>query len=301
MHMDAASIDLNLLRLFDAVHRHRSVSRAAEQLDLTQPAASQGLTRLRLLLQDPLFTRAPGGVQPTPLADRLAEPVRHALATLELALSEAGEFDPARSSRTFHLHMSDIGESRFLPPLMEALRRQAPGLRLEARPWPRDELAAALHAGRVDFAFGFLPMLADTQHVRLLDDRYVLLLRAGHPFLSRPRSGRALLAAMDTLDFVAVRTHADTRRVLELLRLEDRLRLVTEHFLVLPSIVQATDLAALVPLDIARGFGEGLAIVQPPFPLRDFTVSLHWSRRYENDPGHRWMRGFVQGVFPSGG
>src|SRR5688500_18222168 len=82
MHIN--QIDLNLLRLFDAVYRHRSVSRAAEQLDLTQPAASQGLTRLRTLLHDPLFMRAPGGVQPTPRAQRLADPVRQALATLEL-------------------------------------------------------------------------------------------------------------------------------------------------------------------------------------------------------------------------
>lgn len=299
MHMDLASVDLNLLRLFDAVYRHGSVSRAAEQLNLTQPAASQGVRRLRTLLQDPLFTRSARGVQPTPRADRLADPVRRALATLELALSESDAFDPTRSSRTFHLHMSDIGESRFLPPLMAALRRCAPGVRVEARPWPREELSAALHAGRVDLAFGFLPMLADTQHARLLEDRYVILLRADHPFLAKPRSGRALLSALDTLEFVAVRSHADTRRILELLQIEGRLRLVTEHFMVLPAIVRATDLVALVPLDIARGFGEGLAIVQPPFPLREFTVSLHWSRRYEVDPGHRWLRGVVQEIFSS--
>lgn len=295
MHIN--DIDLNLLRLFDAVYRHRSVSRAAEQLDLTQPAASQGLTRLRTLLHDPLFMRAPGGVQPTPRADRLAEPVRHALSTLELALDETGEFDPTRSRRTFRMHMSDIGESRFLPPLMAALREQAPGVRLEARPWSGEELAPALDAGRVDFAFGFLPQVKDTQRMRLLDDRYVVVLRRGHPFMARRRSGQALLTALAELDFVAVRTHADTRRILELLQLEDNLRLVTEHFLVLPSIVQATDLAALVPRDIAEGFGVGHAIVEPNFPLRDFTVSLHWSRRFEAEPGHRWMRQLIGEVF----
>jgi DNA-binding transcriptional LysR family regulator len=290
-------IDLNLLRLFDAVYQHRSVSRAADQLELTQPAASQGLTRLRGLLHDPLFMRAPGGVQPTPRAERLAEPVRHALATLEMALGDPHEFEPAQSRRTFHLHMSDIGESRFLPPLMAALRQQAPGVRVEARPWESDELSEALHAGRVDFAFGFLPAVKDTQRMRLLGDRYVVVLRRGHPFLRRRRSGRTLLAALGELEFVAVRTHADTRRILQLMQLEERLRLVTEHFLVLPSIVQATDLAALVPRDIAEGFGAENAIVEPPFPLRDFTVSLHWSRRVEAEPGHRWMRGLIGEVF----
>jgi DNA-binding transcriptional LysR family regulator len=293
MHIN--DIDLNLLRLFDAVYRHRSVSRAAEQLDLTQPAASQGLTRLRTLLHDPLFMRAPGGVQPTPRAQRLADPVRQALATLELALADSREFDPLHSRRTFHLHMSDIGESRFLPPLMAALRQQAPGVRVEARPWAGDVLSDALHAGRVDFAFGFLPDVKDTQRLRLLDDRYVVVLRRGHPFLRKRRAGQVLLAALAELEFVAVRTHADTRRILQLLQLDEQLRLVTEHFLVLPSIVQATDLAALVPRDIAQSFGE--AVVEPPFPLRDFTVSLHWSRRFEAEPGHRWLRALIAEVF----
>ena len=107
--MQLKDIDLNLLRLFDAVHRTRNVSRAADSLDLTQPAASQGLTRLRALLHDPLFVRAPGGVQPTPKAARLAEPVRQALALLEQALGDTAAFDPATSRRTFRIHMSDIG------------------------------------------------------------------------------------------------------------------------------------------------------------------------------------------------
>src|SRR6476469_10301743 len=87
-------IDLNLLRLFDAVFRTGNVSRAAQLLDLLQPAASQGLTRLRAVLHDPLFMRAAGGVRPTRKAQRLAEPVRTALATLEEALGESAGFDP---------------------------------------------------------------------------------------------------------------------------------------------------------------------------------------------------------------
>ncbi len=294
MHIN--KLDLNLLRLFDAVYRAGSVSRAADHLGLTQPAASQGLTRLRNLLHDPLFTRAPGGVQPTPRAQRLAEPVRQALAMLQGALGEADAFEPRLSRRTFELHMSDIGESRFMPPLMAALRAQAPGVKVESRPWPREALGEALDSGRLDFAFGFLPMLRDTRSMHLLDDRYILLLRRGHGFLRRRRSGSALLEALPALEFVGVRTHEDTRRILQLLKLEDRLQLVTEHFLVLPSIVRDTDLAAIVPRHIARGFGEGFAIVEPEIPLRDFAVSLHWSQRFEADPGHRWMRALVAGM-----
>jgi DNA-binding transcriptional LysR family regulator len=295
--MQLKDIDLNLLRLFDAVYRTRNVSRAADLLDLTQPAASQGLSRLRTLLHDPLFMRTAGGVQPTPRAQRLADPVRHALATLEQALGESAGFDPAQSARTFQIHMSDIGESRFLPELMVALRERAPGVRVQTRPLPREQVMEALDAGRIDVAFGFLPMVKDSQKVRLLEDRYVVMLRAGHPFTRKRRSGAALLSALRELDFVAVRSHADTLRIVQQCQLEDRLRLVTEHFLVLPSIVKATDLAAIMPRNIAHGFEGGYAIVEPAFPQRDFVVSLHWSKRFEADPGNRWLRGVIEELF----
>ena len=295
--MHIKDIDLNLLRLFDAVYRTRNVSRAAELLDLTQPAASQGLSRLRTLIQDPLFMRSAGGVQPTPKAQRLADPVRQALATLEQALGETAGFDPARSSRTFQIHMSDIGESRFLPELMVALREKAPGVRVQTRPVPREQIMESLDAGRIDFAFGFLPMVKDSQRVRLLEDRYVVLLREGHPFTRKRRSGPALLQALRELEFVAVRSHAETLRIVQQMQLEERLRLVTEHFLVLPSIVKATDLAAIMPRNIARGFEGGYAIAEPAFPQRDFVVSLHWSRRFEGDPGNLWLRGVIEELF----
>jgi DNA-binding transcriptional LysR family regulator len=291
-------LDLNLLRLFDAVFRTRNVSRAAQSLDLTQPAASQGLTRLRVALHDPLFMRAAGGVQPTPKAQRLAEPVRAALATLEQALGESVGFDPLQSRRTFHIHMSDIGEGRFLPELMVALREQAPGVRLETLPLPRDEITDALDAGRVDFAFGFLPMVRDTRQLVLLRDRYIVLLRAGHPFTRKRRTPAQLRQALRELEFVNVRTHADTLRILQRLQVEDRLRLTTEHFMVLPAIVRATDLAVVMPHDIAKGFMAegGYAIVEPPVAGREFAVSLHWSRRFEADPGNAWLRALIQAL-----
>lgn len=274
-------------------------ARAAESLDLTQPAASHGLSRLRLLIEDPLFVRAPGGVRPTPRADRLAQAVRLALGTLEEALNESAQFEPRSSRKTFRIHMSDIGEGRFLPELMVVLREQAPGVRVETMPLAREQVTEALDSGRIDFAFGFLPAVKDTRRIQLLQDRYIVLLRAGHPFARRRRRGQALLEALKLLEFVAVRTHADTLRILQLLNLEDRLRLTTEHFMALPSIVRATDLAVVMPGNIAQGFAQagGYAIVEPPFPLRDFAVSLHWSKRFESDPGNRWLREAILGLY----
>ena len=301
--MHIKDIDLNLLRLFDAVYRIRNVSRAAESLDLTQPAVSQGLTRLRLLIKDPLFIRAPGGVQPSPKADRLADAVRSALATIEQAFNETGMFAPLESRKTFRLHMSDIGESRFLPVLMTGLREQAPGVRIDTSALAADGITEALDSGRIDFAVGFLPTVKETERVHLIKDRYVVLLREGHPLAlalkQQSHGAQVVLEDLRQLEFVAVRTHSDTLRILQLLQLEDRLRLVTQHFMVLPAIVRATDLGVVMPRNIALGFARegGYAIVEPDFPLRDFSVSLHWSKRFESDPANQWLRDLMVRLF----
>lgn len=292
--MHVKDLDLNLLRLFAEVYRAGSVSRAAERLGLTQPAVSHGLTRLRLLVKDPLFMRAPGGVRPTPRAVALAEAVQDALHALEGALGRTSVFDPSTSRHLFRLHMSDIGEGRFLPELMAWLHAQAPGVRVATLPVPHAALAESLDAGAIDFAFGFLPQVRETRRVELLHDRYVVLMRAGHPMVASLRRlrGVAQLRALQQLDFVAVRAHADTLRILQRAGLQERLRLTTEHFMVLPSIVQATNLCGVMPRNIARGFVQagGCTVLEPPFEGADFTVSLHWSHRFEADPAHRWFR-----------
>lgn len=295
MHIN--KLDLNLLRLFDAVYRARSVSVAAQALEMTQPAASHGLRRLRMLIGDPLFVRVWGGVQPTRRAERLAEAVRIALGTVEAALEESVAFDPRQSVRTFRLHLSDVGEARFLPDLIAALSERAPGVRLETYPIPRHEIVAGLDDGRIDLALGFLPMVMDTQRLQLLKDHYVVVLRKDHPFIRRRLQGAALLKGLSQLEFVAARTHAETLRILQLTRLDSRLRLVIEHFMVLPSIVKASDLAAIVPREIAQSFGSGYSILEPDFPRRGFSVSLHWSRRYEGDPGLKWLRNLLEELF----
>jgi DNA-binding transcriptional LysR family regulator len=299
--MHVRDIDLNLLRLFAEVYRAGSVSRAAERLGLTQPAVSHGLTRLRLLVKDPLFMRASGGVRPTPRAVALADAVQDALDTLEGALGRTSVFDPATSRHLFRIHMSDIGEGRFLPELMAWLHAQAPGVRVATQPIPHALLAESLDAGAIDFAVGFLPQVRDTRRAELLRDRYVVLLRSGHPMRQRLQKlrGAAQLRALQQLDFVAVRTHVDTLRILQRTGLQERLRLTTEHFMVLPSIVQATDLCGVMPRNIAQGFVQagGCAVVEPPFEGADFTVSLHWSHRFEANPAHRWFREEVVRLF----
>jgi DNA-binding transcriptional LysR family regulator len=292
-------IDLNLLRLFDAVYRTRSVSRAADLLDISQPAASNRLTRLRLLLGDPLFARAHGGVRPTPAADRLASAVRTALALIADALGESTRFEAAGSRRLFRLHMSDLSEARFLPALMTALNVRAPGVRIECHALPHARIAPMLDSAEIDFAFGFLPSVGDTERMALADDRYVVMLREGHRWGAARGRRAPALSDLAKLDYVAVRSHSETLRILELMNLQDRVRLWASHFLALPTIVRASELALVMPRHIARGFAAegGYAVIEPRLPLRDFTVSLHWSKRRESDPAHRWMRGLIEELF----
>ncbi|WP_225781704.1 LysR substrate-binding domain-containing protein [Xenophilus sp. Marseille-Q4582] len=297
MHVN--DLDLNLLRVFDAIYRAGSVSRAAALLGMAQPATSQALTRLRLLLKDPLFVRAGGGVAPTPRAQRMAQGVQSALATVQAVLHVDDSFEAATAQATLRLHLSDIGEARFLPQLMAALHARAPGVRAETMPWPHEQIALALDSGALDFALGFLPSVQGTQHAEVLDDRYGVLLREGHPLLARRRRRALRLEELAQLEYVAVRSHAQTLRILRMLRLESRVRLTAAHFLAVPSIVRQTDLGVLMPLEIASGFASrgGYRVVDAALPAQRFTVSLHWSPRYENDPLLRWARALILELF----
>ena len=213
--MNINDLDLNLLRIFDAIHRQRSVSRAAEALGLSQPAVSQGLTRLRLALKDALFVRAGRGVEPTAAAESLAQAVQPALLLVSEALHGAERFDPLQAQRTFRLHMSDLGESEFLPGLMHEVRRRAPRVRIETRQLDYAQVEDALDTGQIDLAFGYLPGVEKTQQQRLFSERYVVIGRADHPLLSERPSRRGLAQ----LDYVVVRHHTETVRLLDRLAL----------------------------------------------------------------------------------
>ena len=292
--VNVGDLDLNLLHVFAAVHASRSVSRAAERLGLSQPAVSNALTRLRLALRDPLFRRGPGGVRPTPKADQLARQVEAALQLIDVALHEAEHFDAARSQRQFVVHMSDIGADEFLPQLMAAIGRQAPGVRVEAVQLAPEAIGPALDEGRLDIAFGYLPGLAGTESAPLLQERYVVLLRRGHPLARSLRDRDALHG----LDFILVASHMEPARALHLLGLESRIRLTLPHFTVAPTILEASDLAVVMPSRPARRFAQrhALQVVEADLGLPPFTVSIHWLWRTNSDPGHRWLRALVQAM-----
>ena len=281
---------MNLLRVFDAVLHERGVTPAAARLGLTQPAVSNALARLRAVFGDALFVRTAGGMDPTPFARELSEPVRQALALLESALAHGPGFDPASSSRAFRFYMSDVGQIEFLPPLVERVRRLAPGVRLEAVGLGVEDLSAALAAGGLDLAMGFLPSLAPPVLRRaLFRDPYACLMRAGHPI--KVLTKRRFLEASHAL--VSYRGgHRVIEETLERAGLARRITLRVPHFTVVPMILERSDLILTLPSRVARVYERrgNLKSLPLPLPIPQADVGVHWHERFEGDPGNRWLR-----------
>lgn len=291
--MNVNDIDLNLLKIFGAIHAEGSVSGAARRIGLTQPSVSHGLSRLRTLFGDPLFVRAKGGVEPTPVARRIAPALASALVAVQTVLDDALSFDPATARRVFRFHMSDLGEMVFLPPLMRALRDRAPGVSVETRQIEWDELPGALESGAVDLAIGHLPsLLGGFAHQHLFREQYVTVRRS-------PSGPRRAPRSRDSADYVAVTSHPPTLAILRESGLLDRVKLSIPHFMVVPAILAEVDYAVIVPRTVARAFRRyGLNRISPlPIPQRHFDVGLFWTRRHTTEPGHRWMRTLVGELF----
>jgi DNA-binding transcriptional LysR family regulator len=300
MAPDLQKLDLNLLRVFDAVYRLRRVSHAADALDLSQPALSNALARLRLALGDPLFSRIAVGVAPTPLADRIAPAVNQALRLMTDALTGAATFEPASSNREFALAMSDIGQAVFLPPLTRRLQKLAPGICLRAVPLSLPALQTDFESGAVDLAIGFLPGLAGGLfHQRLFMQRYVLLLRTGHPALAQPMSVKRFTA----LRHLVVQTEGTGHRVVEqMLQAGGARRNVAVRvpgFLALAYLLRDTDLVATVPTALAAVLtaDSKLTSLPHPMPLPEFEVAQFWHRRTHEDAACTWLRQQVQQEF----
>jgi len=291
--VNVGDLDLNLLRAFDAVLRDGSVTAAGDRLGLSQPAMSNALSRLRRLLDDPLFVRTPSGMRPTPFAQRLAAPVRQALDLIQTALAQQAAFDPRTSQRSFRLQLSDVGEIVFLPALLERLEREAPRVRVETGQLPQDEVSDALAAGEIDLAVGFLPELsAGVVSKRLFRDRYVCLVRADHPRIGSRITLAQFLAASHLLVSARGSAHEIVEQTLRNKGLARRIALRVPHFTVVPMILARTDHMVIVPEGLMRAiarFGRFKSL-KPPVDIPALDVKVHWHERFDQDPGIAWLR-----------
>ena len=298
--MNLASLDLNLLRVFDAVHTHRNVSAAAAALAMSQPAVSNALKRLRREFADELFTRSPQGMNPTPAADRVAATVTQALTLLQEGLQPGPVFEPARTRRRFTLIMSDIGEIVFLPQLLQFLQTAAPQVRIEAVTLPLREARLAMESAAVDLAVGFLPGLkAGFYQQRMFEQKYVCMLRHGHPRIGESLSMKGFIEARHAVVNAEGTGHGMVEAMFERAGLAPEMVVRLPHFLAAPMVVAATDLIATVPQKLGEVYAKILPLRLLPHPLKipAFQVNQYWHRRYHKDPANQWLRGHFARLF----
>lgn len=291
--MDIRTIDLNLLVVFDALARHRSVGRAGEALGLSQPASSAALARLRAAFDDALFVRAGTTMKPTPRALELAPAVHRVVEAINTDILQQASFDPARSERDFTILTPDIGEVAFLPGVLRRLRTEAPQVRLLASALPRQAAAQALESGEADLAVGFFPDLQKAGFFQqgLFKTSYACITcaKAGPPL---PRMTRK-----QYLDARHVVVRPDGRehtldRFLEARGWRRHVTLELSHYMSLLALLPGTDLIATVPEDIATATERLVAIrrIALPFKPPVIDVQQFWHRRMQHDPANKWLR-----------
>src|SRR4051812_20237801 len=189
-------LDLNLLRVFFAIWDLRSLTAAAHRLGLTQPAISHALRRLRERFNDPLFVRVANRMLPTDAAVRLHEPLDQAFELLNRALQSGVVFDPGATERTFRVAMSDIAEAYILPRLMHRLSRISPSVRVDIVPLLPEAVVSSMRSGEIDIAIGAISVSdKDCISVDTFNDRYVCMVRAGHP-IAKSKLTRANFAKL---------------------------------------------------------------------------------------------------------
>jgi DNA-binding transcriptional LysR family regulator len=296
--MNISGVNLNLLVALDALLDERSVTRAARRMGVTQPAMSNSLSQLRALFDDPLFLRHPHGLEPTPRALALAEPIRQGLRQLSSAFTPT-QFEPKTAERRFVLEASDYVEFVLLPVLLRRLEREAPGVRVEVRPWGRHQVPSSLARAEADLMIGFYDEVpARHRHQLLFEEEYVCIVRRDHP-----RVGKKLtLSRYLELDHVLVSQRGDTPgsvdRALALRGKKRNIAARVSHFLMVPMLVSRTDLVAALSRRVVEPFAKplGLRALAPPLGLPRGKIGQVWHEQLDGDPAQRWFRGLVAQV-----
>ena len=296
--MDLHGIDLNLLVAFDALMAERSVTRAGARIGRTQPAMSAALSRLRGLLGDELFVRSPKGLQPTPRALDLAEPIGRALADLQRTLEYTRAFDPMSSAANFTIGLSEHPAYVLLPRLIAQLGAVAPAVTLRIRNFTaRDDAVTMLDAGEVDVTIGVPPSTVSGRilSVPLFDERFVCVVRRGHPAAAAPFDLSAFLALSHLLVSPENERFGRVDAALAKLGRKRRLALTLPQMYAAPTLVARSDLIATLMRGVvdASGRGDELTILDPPLDLEPVRFALFWHRRNDAHPAQRWLRELI--------
>ncbi|MEY4544368.1 MAG: hypothetical protein RL685_563 [Pseudomonadota bacterium] len=295
---DASAVDLNLLRVLCALLDEQHLTRAGKRLGLTQSATSHALARLRRLFDDPLFVRTSRGLVPTARAQELAEPVRRAMFAVDGCFRTEPPFIPASAARNFSIATSDYGSFVLAPRLIERLGREAPNVDVWLRPLDPN-FGEQLARGDADVVVA--PRRTDELRAgihsrRLYRERFVCLLRQGHPVLKKGLD----LAAWTSLRHILITPRGTAGGVVDdtlaALGKRRRVALAVPHFLLAPHVVAGTDSIVTLGARVAEAFARllPLCVVEPPVKLPTFEVLLYWHERHHRDPAQQWFRAAVR-------
>lgn len=305
--MNLANADLNLLKALDVLLREQNVTRAAEQLGITQPAMSNSLRRLRDLFGDPLLIRTSDGMTATERAQELRPLVRQILAHAEQLFTPENIFRPEESRRVFRIMTSDYAEATLVPHLIRRLRAEAPHVVLDFLT-PSDVSYQDMEQGRVDMAINRFNEIPGSFHqVSLWEDSFSCLLNrdnpiascfdldsylsAQHIWVSKTGFGVGFGMNPEKLGGLGWIDHA-----LELMGKSRKISIFTRHYQMPALLAMNNDLVATLPTRVARmqALNERLVIKPPPFDIPQFELKMAWSSLLHHNIAHRWLRRLIQ-------
>ncbi len=305
--MNPSRLDLNLLKVFDAIMESRSVTLAASILGLSQPAVSNQLNRLREAFDDPLFVRVTDGMTPTTKAMAIAGSIRRSLMDIRACLEQVVGFDSATSDRTFKIYMADAGQSVLLPRVLERLGREAPSVNTHTLLVPpRLMRYFAREAGAVDRAVGYFEDFEGSFRQQVLfEEHYVGMVRTNHPTVSDVLTFEQFFSLPQLVYQPSGGGHfwqeSAVDKVFAAANVQRRLAVRVSHAMGLASIVSNTNLLVVIPSRLAEACVAlvGVRILALPILIPPFQVKQHWHERSHEDPGHRWLRGLFEEQFRS--
>jgi DNA-binding transcriptional LysR family regulator len=301
--MNIGRVDLNLLVYLDVLLRERNVTRAADQLGLSQPAMSNGLRRLRDLFDDPLLVRTSDGMTPTERAEELRPVVRGLLATVDKAVQPRTDFDAKSARRVFRIMASDYAESTLMPRILLKLRESAPGITLDIMT-PSDVSFQDVEQGKVDMAINRFDALPQSFHQKVIwQDGFSCLvsaknavlwdfsldsyLQAQHVWVSKTGMGVGVGVNPDDVQRLGWVDEALNRQ-----GKKRRITMFTRHYQAAMLLAEQTDLIVTLPSKAAvlQRNNPRVVVKPPPFEIPPIDLKMAWSPLLHNDPAHRWMR-----------
>ncbi len=305
LQMKLHQIDLNLLLLFDALYRHRSVSAAADEISLSQSAFSHALARLRSRLDDELFIRNNNLMQPTLKAELIAEKLSRALPLMQQALNETVEFDPVTSQLEFKFTATDFTQHSLLPKLMAAVAQQAPGIKLTILPASDPSPAIQLENADIDFVLGFSHELQQSKTIGRQTwycGDYCTIARSNHPAL---RKGLSLETFLE-LPHVLIAPWGEKSGIVDTslakLGLKRKIALQMPSVLVAPYSIINTNMLITIPRVVAEHCAQqiDIEIFETPLPIEGYQLNIYWHKLNSANAGQRWICQTIGKLWPLG-